>query len=184
MKNRNPNEPDPESLPEPIAERLLARASELDAAQSGPSVADLRAAAAEAGISTRAFDQALAEIQATRRVPEGSRRTRRWRLIAAVVALLAGGALTVSRTFGWGGSSVAPAMVEEVISLRCLSGGDAAELIRPLLKLPENTVYSTNNSQVLRIRATAEQMQQVKALLDKNEAAESPACNARKSEQF
>jgi hypothetical protein len=48
MSNRPPRQPDQHRLPEPVAERLLARASELDAADRGGSaVADRRAAAAE-----------------------------------------------------------------------------------------------------------------------------------------
>ncbi len=59
MQNR-PGDRDPEVLSEPAAARLLARASELDELRrAGTSVADLRAAAAEAGISAPAFDAAL-----------------------------------------------------------------------------------------------------------------------------
>jgi hypothetical protein len=55
---------DAERLPVPAAERLLARAAELDAlAESGGvSISHLRRASAEAGIGTEAFDAALAEV--------------------------------------------------------------------------------------------------------------------------
>jgi hypothetical protein len=57
---------DAERLPETAARRLLERASELEAARSAElSVAELREAAREAGITPTAFEQALAEIRAT-----------------------------------------------------------------------------------------------------------------------
>jgi hypothetical protein len=57
---------DAERLPEAAARQLLKRASELEAKHgSEMSVADLRLAAREAGISTAAFEQALAELRAT-----------------------------------------------------------------------------------------------------------------------
>ena len=63
MPRRSPAYPDSGVLPEAAAERLLARASELDAARRrGAAVSDLRAAAEEAGISPQAFDAALAEL--------------------------------------------------------------------------------------------------------------------------
>lgn len=53
-----------ERLPEEAAQRLLKRASELEAARSAElSVAELREAAREAGISPGAFEQALAELR-------------------------------------------------------------------------------------------------------------------------
>ena len=57
---------DAERLPEEAARRLLQRASELEAARSADlSVAELRAAAREAGITASAFEQALAEFRGT-----------------------------------------------------------------------------------------------------------------------
>ncbi|HEX6051081.1 MAG TPA: hypothetical protein VFZ21_17495 [Gemmatimonadaceae bacterium] len=56
---------DAERLPEDAARRLLARASELEAARvTEMSVAELREAAREAGITPGAFEQALAELRA------------------------------------------------------------------------------------------------------------------------
>jgi hypothetical protein len=53
-----------ERLPEEPARRLLARASELEAARNSElSVAELREAAREAGIAPSAFEQALAELR-------------------------------------------------------------------------------------------------------------------------
>ena len=57
---------DAERLPEEVARRILERASELEAARSAElSVAELREAAREAGITPTAFEQALAEIRGT-----------------------------------------------------------------------------------------------------------------------
>ena len=68
-------------LSEAARERVLARASEIDAAR-GTRVADLRAAATEAGISAEAFDQALAELESEEggvaiAAPKASRRRRK-----------------------------------------------------------------------------------------------------------
>ena len=55
---------DTERLPDQAAQRLLARASELEAARSAElSLAELREVAREAGIGPTAFDQALAELR-------------------------------------------------------------------------------------------------------------------------
>ncbi|MBA3342789.1 MAG: hypothetical protein H0T48_13260 [Gemmatimonadaceae bacterium] len=190
MQNRPPSRPDPEVLPESVAERLLARASELDVARgAGSAVVDLRAAAAEAGISAGAFDAALAELQGNQkaRLPDVRERPRRrwrmWRLTAAVAALIAAGAYSVSRRQAAAGEAALPRapIVEEAILLRCLAAGDAAELIRPLLPLRSNSiVYSTAHApRLLTIRATPVQLLTVKAMLDKYEGAGSPACAPR-----
>ena len=54
MQDPPPRDSDVERLPDAAAARLIERSSELDVAHAGSSaVADLRAAAAEAGISAR-----------------------------------------------------------------------------------------------------------------------------------
>ena len=84
MHRRVPVESDPEVRSQPVAERLLERASELDAALRGGTLAvsDLRSAATEAGISPEAFDAALAELRRAEEVPapnvRGQPRARRW----------------------------------------------------------------------------------------------------------
>ena len=56
---------DAERLPQEAARRLLERASELEATRSAElSVAELREAAREAGITPGAFEEALAELRA------------------------------------------------------------------------------------------------------------------------
>ncbi|HYW30940.1 MAG TPA: hypothetical protein VE869_05480 [Gemmatimonas sp.] len=60
MSDRTPSPRDSEIVSESVAARLLARASELDAARrTGVEVADLRTAAMEAGISAASFEAAL-----------------------------------------------------------------------------------------------------------------------------
>jgi hypothetical protein len=52
-------------LPDRTSARILARAAAIDSATSGgPSIAQLKAAAAEAGISSTSFDAALVEFSA------------------------------------------------------------------------------------------------------------------------
>jgi hypothetical protein len=187
MSNRPPRQPDQHRLPEPVAERLLARASELDAADRGGSaVADLRAAAVEAGISAHAFDVALTEIQGAERARLAvatfqPRPRRRMRLLATVAAAsIAVGGLALSRMLLPAEAAVrsAPATVEEAILLRCLSPGEAAELIRPLLRDRHASVVISpaRAARVLTVRATPEQMQRVRAALDRYEGTGSPAC--------
>ena len=189
MQNRPPSKLDPEVLSEPLATRLLERASELDvASRTGSAVADLRAAAAEAGISALAFDAALAELQDSRTasLPDvretPRRRSRMWALTAAVAALIAVGALRRSQPAPAGDAAVPGGpIVEEAILLRCLSPGEAAELVRPLLGLRSNSVvYSPAHApRVLTIRATPAQLQKVKSVLEKHEGAGAPTCAPR-----
>ena len=110
-------------------------------------------------------------------------RPSRPRAIAAV-----GAALTVLATlaFAW---HVAPAadpmapggpMLEEAIVLRCLSPGEAAEVVRPHLRLRTNIVVSApaQAPRVLTVRGTPAQLEHVKAVLGEHERAGSPACTA------
>jgi hypothetical protein len=88
---------DAERLPEEAARRLLQRASELEAARNTSlSVAELREAASEAGITAAAFDQALAELQASQASSAVVPTTRRRRLAPlAVTALTVMGLLSM-----------------------------------------------------------------------------------------
>ena len=142
MKDRHSPKPNPEVLSEPVRTRLLERATELDAAyRVGGTVAELRAAAIEAGILAPAFDAALAEMRdAEMRDAEESRAS--------------------------------------VARLRCLPSNQAADLARPFLRLPTNTVvYSPERTPgELTIRATRDQIDNVRSVLDRNDGAGSPAC--------
>jgi hypothetical protein len=183
VHRRVPVESDPEVLSQSVAERLLERASELDAALRGGTLAvsDLRSAATEAGISPEAFDAALAELRRAEEVPapnvRGQPRARRWWSWAAGgMALVALGTLGVAR--------VAPSdipgapMFQQAFRLRCLSADQAAALIRPILDLPTNTVvYSPAAApSVLGVRATALQLEAVRSTLDLYEEVRWPAC--------
>jgi len=173
MDNPRPPRPDSEVLPDAVADRLLARASELDAARrSGAALSQLRAAATEAGISAGAFDAAVEEMRGAAPVAAPVRRQRHLGLGLTTVAFI----LVVA---GWfmvrqvAPSPAAPAMMEQAVVLRCLPAADAAELVRPLLTLPENTLQASTRagSRVLTVRATPGQWQRVRALLDRTERA-------------
>jgi hypothetical protein len=175
--------PTPTVLSDAVAAHLFARASALDAAggRAGATVTQLRAAAAEAGISDRAFDAALAELPGAgqARDPEVSgwprRRLRIWALAVGTAAVIAAGVLAVTQRQA---STGAAPMVEEAFLLRCLSPAEAAELVRPLLRLPTNSVvYSAARApRVLAIRATPAQIQTVRSVLGQYERTASPVC--------
>lgn len=182
MRDRDPLNPEARRLPAAEADRLLERASQIDATREvSVPVAQLRAVATEAGISPEAFDAALSELPAS--APEGfsaaverPRTTRRWRAWAvAAAALVALGSIGVSRTVA---PAASPPMVNEAVLVRCLPLAEAADLVRPYLDLPANAVMVRKGSRVLNVRGTQEQLQQVKAVLDRYELAGS-ACPAR-----
>jgi hypothetical protein len=197
MQHRLPPKPEAEVLTESVAARLLTRASELDAARlAGVSVSELRAAALEAGISTQAFDAALAELQGAElqgaeqaRVPDVSaqpRRAPRTRAFAAKVTALvfAAGALILflGRVTTVASAPPGPPMVEETVLLRCLSPGEAAALIRPIFALRTDgaVLYAPQRAErVLIIRATPSQLRRAKAVLEEYEGVGSAACAAR-----
>lgn len=96
MNERLRPKPDAEIVPDALTKRVLARASELDALRrAGATVAELRAAATEAGISPEAFDAALAEMradQSTQVSPNVRTRSRsKMLLVVALAAALAAG---------------------------------------------------------------------------------------------
>lgn len=189
MQNRFSSERHSEPLSDAEAERLLGRASELDAVRTAvSSVADLRAAAGEAGISAPAFDAALAELhedsggverEIGRQPP---RRSRRWALSGLVAALFAAGALlvTLQRAPTGGDATAGAPGIEEALLLHCVSPAEAAALIRPILSLPWNTIVVREEApRVLTLRATPDQLQRAKELLAKYEGAESSSCAPR-----
>jgi hypothetical protein len=191
VQRRPPAEPELQVLTAPDASRLLARASELDAAGGAATIAQLRAAAIEAGISPLAFEAALEEVRAQNEAPvpavvtAAPRGTRRRTLVVAALALVALATVLVSRAAVVPRSvaavqfaeAAAVPMIEEAFLLRCLTAAEAAQLIRPLLGLPANTVVSSERTpRVLTVRATADQMARVRELLAKHEAVAAPAC--------
>lgn len=183
MDHRRPAEPDSERLSDAAAKRLLTRASELDA--TGAAVTDLRAAAAEAGISPQAFDAALAELRGAEQAsavdvaPPPARRRRRGRLLAVVLGLVF---WVIMRSRAPSdvevGAPPSGAMVEETLLLSCLAPQQAAELIRPHLALPTNTIEipAAPGSRTLNVFATPEQLQEVRSVLDRQDVVGSAAC--------
>src|SRR5687768_7216949 len=123
MEHRR-SERDRQILPDPVATRVLERASELEALRrAGASVADLRAAAVEAGISESAFEEALGEIQRAESAgaPEVRRSTWfRLRVAAAVAAfaLLFTGFFVLRTVVPPSKSSAA--VIEQTFTLRCI----------------------------------------------------------------
>jgi hypothetical protein len=132
MSRRDPAEPPADALPPAAAERVLERASRLDAARADEvPVTHLRTAAAEAGIAPGAFDRALEEIRAedASRAFAGrpaGRLPRRWIAGVAAAALLVAGGIATA----WPRAGVDPAAaagtVEESVVVRCLTVGEAA----------------------------------------------------------
>jgi hypothetical protein len=172
---------DAKVLSAPVAERLLKRASELDAAQrAGTVVAELRAAAAEAGISADAFDAALGEMQKADQVPAPVTAvgTRRWRSlfiglagVGAIVLVLAMIVIPVRLV-----APAPPTLVEHFIRLKCLPADKAVELIRPLLTDRASQIMRPgNSSSTVLIHGTPEQVQAVQAAIDKADNAQSCA---------
>lgn len=181
MADRRRVEPDAEVLPARVAERLLKRASELDAARTaGTAIAELRAAAAEAGISADAFDAALGELRKADQPPSpvSAVSTRRWRRLFFGLAGV-GAIVLAAATIFIPMRLVAPAaanMVEHTIQLNCLSADKALDLIRPLLTDRANTIVRPgNSSSTLIVRATPEQLRNVRAAIDQLDNAQSCA---------
>lgn len=180
---RSRTEPESEVLSNSTAEQLLARASELDAALRGGTLAvsELRAAATEAGISAEAFDAALAEMRDAEDTPVPAAKTRarprRWKwVVAAVVALLAAGTISITRQTP--GDATIPGMEEQAILLRCLKPEQAGALVRPLLDLPTNSVVFSRDGvpSVMTIRATPAQRLEVRSVLEPYEGAGALGC--------
>jgi hypothetical protein len=101
-----PNEPAvPERIPETLAARVLERASQLDSVESRTlALADLEAAALEAGISRSAFERAFQQVLAEDRAPPGRVAIPRPRLrrqfgAAAAAVVLVGCALGAALLF-------------------------------------------------------------------------------------
>jgi hypothetical protein len=152
----------------------------LDAARTaGTAVAGLRAAAAEAGISAAAFDAALGELQKAEEAPPpvAVASTRRWRGLflglAGVGALVLAFGLFVIPTRL---APVATDMVEHTIQLNSVPADRALEMIRPLLMSPSNRVVrSGNSSSTIIVRATPEQVQHVRSVIDQVDNSQSCA---------
>ena len=167
-------------LPDRVATRVLERASELEALRrAGASVADLRAAALEAGISESAFEEALGEIQRAESaaVPQVRRPTRsRVRLAIAVSAfVLIVTGLYVSRRV----APAPPAVVQETFTLKCMPANEAASMLRPIMLESGSIGFSMRIPTELTITGTPDQLRQARSILAEQDVPGSPACPVR-----
>ena len=176
------SERDRQILPDQVATRVLERASELEALRrAGASVAELRAAALEAGISESAFEEALGEIERAdaAAVPDVRRPIRsRIRLAAAVIAL----ALLLIGFFVM--RMIAPASpgvaaVEETFTLRCMPANEAASMLRPILAQSGTIQLSMRIPTELTITGTPDQLRQARSILAERDVPGSAACPVR-----
>jgi hypothetical protein len=160
--------PDREVLPAKVAERLLARASELDTGASH--VAELKQAAMEAGISEAAFEAALAEYRdektaakATEVVDQRKQVRRFGMVIAALVSLV----------FAFG-MMVVPSRVQRVdpfqteISLSCTSADAATQIARSVLD-PSTSSISARPGSLTISAPTQAQLDRVRELITQRE---------------
>ena len=132
--------------------------------------------------TARAFDAAVAELHGarTRRAGHPPRHSPHRSVAALVAALIVAGALALAWQLSpvSGPVGAGAPMLEEAIVLRCLAPGDAAEVVRPHLRLRANTVAvaPAHAPHVLTVRGTPAQLEHVKAVLDQYEVPGSPAC--------
>lgn len=159
MSNRPPDRPDRDVLPKPAAERLLARASELDAV--------------------------LAEMRARRGKEPGGLVTLpsllgRWRMVGVVAFLIACAGMVVmqQRASAVAAQAIAARTIEESLLLRCVAPAEAAEIIRPLLSQPWNTIVINPESSPnrVRVRGRTFEISRAKSELAKYEGDGSGAC--------
>jgi hypothetical protein len=177
--------PEFDRLPDHLAKRVLARASEIDAA--GAAVTDLREAAREAGISPAAFEAALAEVQdvpvPVRKETPRAAPPRRWFSGAVVggvgMLLFLIMAVFIPRAVQRAGpASDEVAISEQIFRLNCISGNEAGLLVRPVIKSPygQVTISPQGSPQAMVVRGTAEELQAVKALLEQRDGVPGQAC--------
>lgn len=184
MLERHPTDPDAEVLPAKVAERLIARASELDAAfTSGATMAELRAAAVEAGISSQAFDAAVAEMRVAAEAPPivqpKSRRRPALLAFAAGIGAMFFTSMAVVRS-STGDAGATASMVDETILLRCLTAQEAVELVRPV-RLPSTMIRIRPGApRILMVRGTGLQIRDMRSVLAAHEG-DGVSCPSRPS---
>jgi len=189
MADSSNRDPDREVLSGKAAEQLLARAAELDLHHTGGAeIANLRAAAVEAGIRPEAFDAALAEMRKPRVDPRAQLRygtsPRKWMIFGGAVVALAVGIVisTVVRHPKPADLSVphAPfvspiAMVNETFQLHCLSSEQAGVVVAPLLG-QGGEIIPSRTAGVIAVRIMQDHIAAVRSALDK---ADGPSCRVR-----
>lgn len=177
---RNPNR---ERLPEDVVNRVLNRATALDA-QHGASVPVdvLRAAARDAGISEQAFEAALAEERrgVLASPPRRVFQRKRFLVVAAVGAVLIAipplflVLRSPSRTM-----SVDRSAVEETFLLRCADQEATASRIRRNVREKGSVRlwYNSKETRVLHVSARPEIMTKIRAEIAAAEV-DAPTCAA------
>jgi hypothetical protein len=153
------------------AAKLLALASDLDALhRASASLADLQAAAHEAGISEQAFEAAVGELRRDASRPHRAR----WITAVLVAILLLAGGLTYRRL----APAPLPATTEEAFLLKCLPATDAADLVRPLVRDVWSTVVidPTRSPRILTVRTTTPQLDRIRDLLRQHDGGAIPSC--------
>ena len=170
MNDRPRPRVDTDVVSDAMTARVLARASELDVLRrAGATVAELRAAATEAGISAEAFNDALAEMQnaeVARPMAGVARRTRLKAMVSAVALVIGLGLFALMRT-----TPVVPATVEHALDLRCLTPPQVAELVRPLTDPKTTTItFSSHTPDRFTIRATSGDIARVRSVLEQQQA--------------
>jgi hypothetical protein len=152
-----PHSPDGELLTQTAARELLERAGQIDS--DSTSVDTLRAAAREAGISDAAFEAALVEMRRKMAIP-AEPVLPRWRkrlvltTVAVAMLLAAAAFVIIPRAVG----SARSGMLEHEILVQCLPMRQAQDIAQTLLVSPGNEVRMSQGSRVLRVRATAAQV--------------------------
>jgi len=159
-------------IPEDARERILRRASELDAMRGGVRVADLRAAAAEAGISRDAFDAALAEEHAPRTPSTATHHRRRAAVVAMAALVVAIMFWPSERPTSTAAGVPKGALVEQTFFLRCISPHDAMTAIRKNLQQPGiASMWATVGSNAVTLEASGADIERVRAALAKVDGA-------------
>jgi hypothetical protein len=184
----------PKRLSEPVANRLLERASEIDARlRAGSTVAELREAANAAGISAEAFEAALAEVQLEGKKvpvmvfepaapPQPKFNYRRFfttislQLIIVLVPLILYKYNTSKRVRSVSASAASGIEAyQHEIQLRCLSAEEASSIVKPIVMQKGSAAsgfrMAMRSSQpgVLRMTASDELLQEIRTALTKAE---------------
>lgn len=194
----------PERLPEPVANKLLQRASEIDARlRAGSTVAELREAAKLAGIAAEAFEAALAEVAPeAKKVPEmvfgradpppvPSFNYRRFLarlvlyLIPLMVPLVYLKVNAERRQRSLETRSAAPVYPPHELRLSCLSAEAAAAIVKPILMQKGPAARGTrmeaasDQPAILRIATSDQLLQEITVAIAKAESDPSRTCTLK-----
>jgi hypothetical protein len=188
-------------LPEPVANRLLERASEIDARlRAGSTVAELREAAKAAGITAEAFDAALAEVQPEAKqapvmeVEPAAPQARSFAygrfvarfglwLIPLMLPVLYLMMTAGRRQRSFDSRSAAPMYPLQELRLTCLSADEAAAVVRPVVMQEGSAAHGfrmvTRQDQpaILRVAAPDALMREIRTAIAKAEGDPTRTCS-------